>query len=57
MKDEPRKRYIPNPKVEALVRKATNDLRLTDEQREKAAARLSDLEKLKVAINAEQMSD
>ena len=50
MKDESQKRFIPNPKVEALARKAATDPRLTEEQREQAAARLHDLAKLKRAM-------
>ncbi|OHC96734.1 MAG: hypothetical protein A3H25_10725 [Sphingomonadales bacterium RIFCSPLOWO2_12_FULL_63_15] len=54
MTNEQRKQFMPNPKIEALVRKAVNDPRLSDEQREKAAARLIDLKKLKTAIKEER---
>ncbi|WP_066522493.1 hypothetical protein [Sphingobium cloacae] len=45
--ERPSKTHSPNPKVEALVRKAASDPRLTKEQREKAKARLADIAKLK----------
>ena len=43
------KSHSPNPKVEALTKKAASDPRLSSEQRAKAKARLSDLAKLKAA--------
>lgn len=57
MKDTPQMCFRPNPRVEALARDAATDPRLTDEQREQAAARLRDLAKIQAANKAQQMRD
>lgn len=51
MKVGPQKCHLPDPILEALLRKASIDPRLTDEQREQAKARFGDLEKLKAPID------
>ncbi|MBU0775743.1 MULTISPECIES: hypothetical protein [Sphingobium] len=52
MKNTPQKCFRPNPRVEALAREAATDPRLTNEQREQAAARLRDLTKIQAANKA-----